>query len=181
MSYYVLAVDGKTYGPVDIEGLKVWFREGRLVANTRLRDAASGRQLLASEVPELSHLFGLAGGPQPYYGARPDPHRCPYCGGAMGGESTRCVQCGTVMGYGRQPRTLITGSLTGDRVFGFIVGFFSWFLWGFGALAALIVYFAVRQNYPIFGRSLGFGLFTMVVLLLGVLAVCFVGMSNYRY
>ena len=179
MNYYVLAVDGKTYGPVDLDGLRQWVREGRIVAGTRLREVTTGREMLASDLPELQSVLG-AGNPHPAAAGHHDVPRCPHCGGAMGYGQSQCGQCGTVLGYGHQPRTLITGSLTGDRVFGFIVGFFSWFLWGIGAFGALILYFGLRGSYPIFSRSLGVGLFTMVILFLGVLAVCFVGLSSMR-
>lgn len=180
MNYYVLAVDGKTYGPVDLEGLRQWVREGRIVAGTRLREVTTGREVLASEVAELQGLF-VAGRPQSAPAGSPYFSQCPHCGGAMGVGQAQCGQCGTVLGYGHQPRTLITGSLTGDRIFGFLVGFFSVFLWGIGAFAALILYFALRRSYPIFSRSLGFGLFTLVVLFLGLVAVCFVGLSSMRW
>jgi hypothetical protein len=180
LNYYVLAVDGKTYGPVDLEGLKQWVREGRIVASTRLRDASTGLDVTASDVPELREQLGF-GSPPPGSSWQPVGHRCPYCGGGMAPGQVRCLQCGTVLGQSIQPRSLITGSLTGDRVFGFAVGFLSWLLYGVGALGALILYFVVQRSYPVFARSLGFGLLSIIVVLLGMFALCLVALTGMRW
>jgi hypothetical protein len=178
LTYFVLAVDGKTYGPTDVNGLKQWVQEGRIVASTRLREASTGRDVQASDIPELHGIFGI-GVPGPAaYGT--DAHRCPYCGGGMAPGQAQCLQCGTVLGYSHQPRMLITGSLMGDRIFGFVVGFFSWFLYGIGALGAIILYFMIQRSYPVFARSLGFGIFSIVIILLGAVALCFAALSGFR-
>jgi hypothetical protein len=178
LTYEVLAVDGKTYGPVDLEGLKTWQREGRLAANTRLRELATGRELFASDVPELRPLFGMGTSAPSGYGGRPEPPRCAHCGGAMAPGQTQCAQCGTVPGYGRQPRTLITGSLLGDRILGFCTGMFSWLLAGVGAIGALILYFVIKNNYPVFARSILVGLAMIFIIGLGALAICLAGLSQ---
>jgi hypothetical protein len=176
LTYYVLAVDGKTYGPVDAEGLKRWVEEGRIVPTTRLREADSGREVTAGGLAELHALFRVTTVPP-----RTDGQRCPYCGGGMAPGQAQCFQCGTVLGAIHQPRSLITGSLIGDRLFGFVVGFFSWFLYGIGGFGAIILYFILQRSYPVFARSLGFGILSIVVLLLGAFALCLVAISGARW
>ena len=176
MTYYVLAVDGKTYGPVDSEGLQLWVQEGRIVPTTRLREAESGREVAAGGVAELHALFRATTAPP-----RADGPRCPYCGGGMAVGQGQCHQCGTVLGAIHQPRVLLTGSAVGDRIFGFAVGFFSWFLYGLGGIGAIILYFILQRNYPVFARSLGFGILSIVVILLGAFALCLVALSGTRW
>jgi hypothetical protein len=175
LNYYVLAVDGKTYGPVDPDGLRQWVREGRIVAATRLREEESGREVAASDIGEIRELLGL-GTVGPPGSDRYDSRRCPSCGGAMGAGQSQCMQCGSVPAYAYQPRMLITGSVMGDRIFGYLVGFFSWFVYGIGALGALVLYFVLTRSYPVFARGLGFGLLTMIVLVMGLFAICIVAM-----
>ena len=69
--YSVIASDGKSYGPVDVATLKLWVGEGRVTPETNLVDSASGRTLRASDLTELSSVFGpprMASAPaQPLY------------------------------------------------------------------------------------------------------------------
>ena len=71
-----------------------------------------------------------------------------------------------------------TGNETGDRILGFVVGFFSTVVYGIGAIVALIMYFVLRPTYPRFARSLMAGLATVFVILLGLFAVCIIGLSR---
>lgn len=68
--YNVIGSDGSTYGPVGIEELRQWAREGRLVAATTVIELASGRRLRAGEIPELRDVLG----PMPQ---APPPHAAP--------------------------------------------------------------------------------------------------------
>ncbi|MDI9635043.1 GYF domain-containing protein [Kamptonema cortianum] len=53
MRYLVKAVDGNTYGPVDLAGLKAWAAEGRIEASTEIVEDGTGLSLRASQVPGL--------------------------------------------------------------------------------------------------------------------------------
>jgi hypothetical protein len=60
--YKITGADGNEYGPVSLEQLKRWVAEGRVNAQTRLRDAGAGDWMTAGDFPELSGLFGAPGG-----------------------------------------------------------------------------------------------------------------------
>jgi hypothetical protein len=53
MAYNVIGADGKEYGPVEVDGLKVWFAEGRLTADSQVKDFMTGRVMKLSEVPSV--------------------------------------------------------------------------------------------------------------------------------
>lgn len=50
MHYFVLAEDGQKYGPADVATLNQWAQQGRVGVATMLEDAATGQQLLATNV-----------------------------------------------------------------------------------------------------------------------------------
>ena len=54
--YFVVAVDGKEYGPADLETLRQWVREGRVVHGTHIRKAGGG-VAYAGKMAELADLF----------------------------------------------------------------------------------------------------------------------------
>ncbi len=54
--YSVVAADGKEYGPADLETLRQWVREGRVVKATHIKKA-SGGTTFAGKLPELLDLF----------------------------------------------------------------------------------------------------------------------------
>lgn len=56
----VIGADGKEYGPSDIDTLKTWVAEGRIMPQSQLRDFNSGQTLLASAV---HGLFPAVSGP----------------------------------------------------------------------------------------------------------------------
>ena len=66
--YSVVASDGKTYGPVDINTLKSWCAEGRVTQNTNIIDAVSGRTMRAADLQDLYDVF-----PQQAPGMSPPP------------------------------------------------------------------------------------------------------------
>ncbi|GEM_PF-2891831 len=53
VQYLMTGVDGKEYGPVDVQTLKAWAGEGRVAPHTTLRDFNSGQTMVASSVPGL--------------------------------------------------------------------------------------------------------------------------------
>ncbi len=54
--FWVVAADGKEYGPADVETLRQWVQEGRIVQATHIR-AGGGPTYYAGKMPELSDLF----------------------------------------------------------------------------------------------------------------------------
>ena len=53
MQYMVTGVDGKEYGPTDVETLRSWVAENRLAPHTQLRDFNTGQTITASALPGL--------------------------------------------------------------------------------------------------------------------------------
>jgi len=53
MQYFVIASDGKEYGPATVDVLRQWVSENRLTPQHMLKDAATGETLPASQVPGL--------------------------------------------------------------------------------------------------------------------------------
>jgi len=53
MQYFVLAADGKEYGPATVATLQQWVAESRLTPNHMLKDAATGQTIQAAHVPDL--------------------------------------------------------------------------------------------------------------------------------
>ena len=54
--YWVVAADGKEYGPADLETLRQWAKEGRVVHATHVRKS-SGGTIYAGKMPELADVF----------------------------------------------------------------------------------------------------------------------------
>jgi uncharacterized protein DUF4339 len=50
---WFVRVQGKEYGPVDLETLREWKREGRLIADNELRNASNAAWMKASAVAEI--------------------------------------------------------------------------------------------------------------------------------
>ena len=70
MQYMVTGMDGKEYGPSDVETLKSWVAENRLAPHTILRDFNTGQTMPASSVPGLFSSGGPSNVP-PIAGAYP--------------------------------------------------------------------------------------------------------------
>jgi len=49
----MVRVQGKEYGPVDLEELREWKEEGRLIRDNEVREPETGRWIPAGELPEL--------------------------------------------------------------------------------------------------------------------------------
>lgn len=50
MKYFVIAHDGKKYGPADADTLTQWASEGRITPATELEEEMTGRRLMARDV-----------------------------------------------------------------------------------------------------------------------------------
>jgi hypothetical protein len=59
---WFVRVQGKEYGPVDLETLREWKEEGRLIAENELRNASDATWVKAATVPEL---FANSAAPPP--------------------------------------------------------------------------------------------------------------------
>ena len=50
---WIVRVQGKEYGPVALEELQAWKKEGRLIRENEVREPGSERWIPAGELPEL--------------------------------------------------------------------------------------------------------------------------------
>jgi GYF domain 2 len=50
---WIVRVEGKEYGPVDLDELRAWKREGRLIRENEIREPGSERWIRAGELPEI--------------------------------------------------------------------------------------------------------------------------------
>ena len=50
---WIVRVQGKEYGPVDLDELREWKREGRLIRENEIREPGSERWIRAGELPEI--------------------------------------------------------------------------------------------------------------------------------
>lgn len=61
--YKIIGADGREYGPVDINAMREWIRQGRVSAQTRVQGPGGADWKPASDLPELG--FGGVGTPNP--------------------------------------------------------------------------------------------------------------------
>lgn len=54
MRYYIHAVDGQVYGPVELDGINEWIAQGRVVPTTLLQPENSQVRVAASTLPGLN-------------------------------------------------------------------------------------------------------------------------------
>lgn len=69
--YFVLGTDLKEYGPVSLDDLQKWVREGRANAQTKVRAESGGDWVSLSDVPEFASAY-KTGSPPPF-SATPPP------------------------------------------------------------------------------------------------------------
>ncbi|MEI8078096.1 MAG: DUF4339 domain-containing protein [bacterium] len=88
MNYLMLGGDGKSYGPVSVETLGQWIKEGRLNAQTKLAPEGTTAWQAAGDFSELTGLFAAT--PPPVA----DPAVPPCCCGGhdAGAAGTPCCQ-----------------------------------------------------------------------------------------
>jgi hypothetical protein len=58
--YKILGGDGKEYGPVNLDQLRDWLKQGRINGQTRVKAESGSEYKTALDIPELSTLFALA-------------------------------------------------------------------------------------------------------------------------
>jgi len=57
--YSVIGTDGQVYGPVNMDTLSEWCKQGRINPDTNLIDPIDGRVMRARQVPGLDSLFAI--------------------------------------------------------------------------------------------------------------------------
>ncbi len=60
--YLVIGPDGKEFGPIDLNGLQQWIREGRVLKQTRVRKNG-GAAIAAESLPEVAETFAPPAAP----------------------------------------------------------------------------------------------------------------------
>lgn len=53
MEYFVIGPDGQEYGPTNVDGLREWAAQNRLISTTMLKNVATGETVAASTIPGL--------------------------------------------------------------------------------------------------------------------------------
>ncbi len=69
-SFKIVGGDGKEYGPIDLEALQQWAREGRVAGVTQVWDSRTGNWQPAAQIVELAGVFTA---PPPTPAAAPVP------------------------------------------------------------------------------------------------------------
>ncbi|QYK53233.1 MAG: NINE protein [Fimbriimonadaceae bacterium] len=64
--YTVLSSDGNQYGPVDLNTIQQWIREGRVVPDTVILDGVTGNRGPASQFPLIAPHLNQGSAPAPY-------------------------------------------------------------------------------------------------------------------
>jgi TM2 domain-containing membrane protein YozV len=68
--YKIIGPDGQEYGPVELEVISQWIREGRVQPNNSVIDPIYGTARPAIQIPELESVFNSLP-PQSQFGAQP--------------------------------------------------------------------------------------------------------------
>ena len=164
MRWFVLGSDGNTYGPVDLPTLAQWAGEGRLAADTSLREEMTGALHTAADITALQPLFAQ---PVPV-AAMP----CPHCGAPMPAMAQYCGACGSRPL--QPPKRKLTGITALDGVLGVVtvIGLcaVTWLLMSWhltlGGLTALlpivtpiVLVVALGRTHAAYARGLAGGCF----------------------
>ncbi len=68
--YKIIGADGKEYGPINLDQLREWMRQGRVGMQTQVRPEAGGDWRPLSACPELNPATALPPLPPPALGDR---------------------------------------------------------------------------------------------------------------
>src|SRR5580765_6740013 len=60
--YKIIGIDGKEYGPVNLDQMRQWLAQGRINSQTRIKAEDASEWRTASEVPEIAALFAVSKG-----------------------------------------------------------------------------------------------------------------------
>ena len=112
MRYHVLGGDGKQYGPIDIETLRRWADEGRVLPDTQVRDDATGFVSTASDALQIGGGVRASGIP-----TRP----CQNCGYQCDINQTHCPNCGLFMSASAPPAGVPSNEAAARKILGMSV------------------------------------------------------------
>jgi TM2 domain-containing membrane protein YozV len=104
--YKIIGPDGQEYGPVELDVISQWIREGRVLPTSSVIDPIYGTARPAVQIPELETVFNSL--PQPgQYGAQQPPQNIPHQNLGYGSQYAQRPGPGPVNNpygpYGQQP------------------------------------------------------------------------------
>ncbi|WP_309719963.1 hypothetical protein [Armatimonas sp.] len=103
-------------------------------------------------------------------------YRCPNCQTEFGEAISRCPMCGMALQRDQQTQAF-TKIPALDAIIGVLVGLVA-IATGIGMIGSIIVYFRYRQQYPYFCMGLLISGALLVLVILGILLVCFGGIAR---
>lgn len=119
---------------------------------------------------------------------------CPNCGQPWPPNAPACPNCGFLRPVGSSwpptpigqaetaprpsaPSKLVTSTATGDILLGLGLSALLFVMLGAGLLVVPVLYLALRRQYPVFARGLGFGWLGGSAIILGAFALCVLSLS----
>lgn len=96
---------------------------------------------------------------------------CPKCKQPVEEGQPICPECGTIINPRRRAPKMLTAWPRMDYILGFATALLATLAFCFPALGAALLYFAIRERYPVYGRGLWAGLLASLVLFLVGLGV----------
>ncbi|MBL68775.1 MAG: hypothetical protein CMO74_10075 [Verrucomicrobiales bacterium] len=75
--YTIIGSDDREYGPISLDQVRAWIREGRADENTRVRPEGSQQWTVLGELSEFAELLGIAPPKTPGLPSLPVPKRKP--------------------------------------------------------------------------------------------------------
>jgi hypothetical protein len=148
MHYLVRGSNGKDYGPVDLVTLREWVHQGRIKADTKVRNTTNGMLLMATNMPELDGMFTansalqatiIAGG---------------YLGNKVNAEAEHAERW-------EDYKFVILMSILGM----FFSLVFAWIAIVFNIIAMKRAYEAAKEQKPLAGLSFSIALLSMIAVL----------------
>lgn len=139
--YKVIGADGKEYGPIGLDQLKAWVSQGRVNAQSRVREEGGGEWITAWGIPELQTIFTASSASATVAGGA----QAPAVGQASGLAITSLILgilslvcfgfvtgipaiiCGHIA-YSRARRSPQTYGGSGLAVAGFVLGYVGFFM-----------------------------------------------------
>jgi hypothetical protein len=96
---------------------------------------------------------------------------CKNCGYSLEQCGLACPNCGYYSRAAKSRGSLPDWALL---ILGFLTAIISMFILPvLGPLVLTAVYFSIKEKQEVFARGLGYGLLTVVVLIMGAIALCF--------
>ncbi len=86
--YKIIGPDGTEYGPVELDVISQWIREGRVLPTSSVIDPIYGTARPAIQIPELESVFNSLP-PQSQYQVQQPPHSIPHQNQGYGTQAPR--------------------------------------------------------------------------------------------